>query len=508
MTRASEHAKAWGQFFTPAPLVEFMAALPSLPLPCPLVRILDPGAGKGALGLALAERVLAADPSTRVELVAVEAEPRAHASLTRALAQAQARHAGRLRAHALADDFLDATPERLGEFDLAIANPPYFKLSPRDPRGGGAPNIYARFMAISASLLRMGGQLCFLVPRSYASGRYFRSFRRRFHASMRLDCVHLFESRKAAFRADAVLQENLVALYTKHSPDAQGEGEVRVTSSVGLDDLGAREPLLVPRRDLASTTGDALLSLPTSAADLRLARALGGWTTRLADLGLEVSTGPVVAFRSTAALVRGQASRRPTAPLLWLQHVRAGEIAWPLGAGFRKPERIRVDLAEPWLVPTRNYVLIRRFSAKEDARRITAAAFLAKPFLTSHHGCDRVGFENHLNYIHRPAGAMSETLALGLAAVLNSTLLDRYFRISSGNTQVSASELREIPLPSPAFLERLGRRARLATPATLDALLDAELALAPALAQAPARLPGRANSAGSPRSEAATTQSQ
>jgi adenine-specific DNA-methyltransferase len=55
---------------------------------------------------------------------------------------------------------------------------------------------------------------------------------------------------------------------------------------------------------------------------------------------------------------------------------------------------------------------------------------------------------------------MEEDEAWGLSALLNSSLLDTYFRVSSGNTQVSATELRAIPLPPRATLLRIGRHAR------------------------------------------------
>jgi adenine-specific DNA-methyltransferase len=82
---------------------------------------------------------------------------------------------------------------------------------------------------------------------------------------------------------------------------------------------------------------------------------------------------------------------------------------------------------------------------------LVAAAFLRRnansPF---------VGFENHLNYIYRPKGKLSEEEASGLAAVLNSEIMDTYFRIFNGNTQVSATELRRMPLPPLNVIREIG----------------------------------------------------
>jgi adenine-specific DNA-methyltransferase len=69
-----------------------------------------------------------------------------------------------------------------------------------------------------------------------------------------------------------------------------------------------------------------------------------------------------------------------------------------------------------------------------------------------------VGLENHLNYIYRRKGELTEKEAFGLAALLNSELIDNYFRTFNGNTQISATELRALPLPSLALIEKLGEQ--------------------------------------------------
>ena len=68
--------------------------------------------------------------------------------------------------------------------------------------------------------------------------------------------------------------------------------------------------------------------------------------------------------------------------------------------------------------------------------------------------------ENHLNYVHRPGGALSEDEAWGLAALHNSRLLDTWFRAVNGNTQVSATELRAMPLPAHGTNVALGQRVK------------------------------------------------
>ncbi len=68
-------------------------------------------------------------------------------------------------------------------------------------------------------------------------------------------------------------------------------------------------------------------------------------------------------------------------------------------------------------------------------------------------------------------------LAKGLAAFLNSTLVDVYFRQFNGHTQVNATDLRSLNYPTMKQLERLGRKTEGAglAQAELDVLVEGEL---------------------------------
>jgi len=62
------------------------------------------------------------------------------------------------------------------------------------------------------------------------------------------------------------------------------------------------------------------------------------FTTPLANLGLEVSTGRVVDFRAKQFLVRE--AQHDTAPLIYPCHFNGGFVHWPKPSG-RKPNAIR-----------------------------------------------------------------------------------------------------------------------------------------------------------------------
>ena len=450
-----ERRKALGQYYTPAPIAEFMASLVDLPT-SPDVRVLDPGAGSGILGICAARSLLERGAQS-VHVVAVESDPGSLTALRESLTAAGQSFGAAFSYEIRSHDFLNSSgleleTEPIDPVDVAISNPPYFKVSPSDRRGGGAPNIYAQFMNVASELLKPGGQFCFIIPRSYSSGLYFRDFRRRFHETMALEAVHLFRSRADAFKTDGVLQENIIILCRR---EGNADGQVRITVSNGTGDLAAGGCLLAPRRRIVDPeTRDAWLYLPESRADLRALAAVEAQPNRLADLGWEISTGPVVAFRATEHL-------RPTAgdpdgvPMLWLQHVKAGAVDWPLDGGFRKPQWLSAAAPAKLRVPNTNCVLLRRFSAKGDPRRLIAA-----PLLAGQLPGDFVGIENHVNVVYGAQQDMTPEDAIGLAALLNSQLYERFFRTISGNTQVSASEIRGTRFPSRDRIRAAGARSR------------------------------------------------
>ena len=443
-----EHKSTWGQFFTPGDIAAFMAGWIDA-APDRDVTVLDAGAGTGILGIAAA-LALFSSGARSVHLVAVEAEAGAREGLARSLTLLQGRFGSRLRITIRGEDFLDLHQPRLGveplpKVDVAIGNPPYFKMSPTEQRGGDAPNVYARFMEVATDHLRPGGQLIYIVPRSFTSGLYYKRFRRMLHEKLSLERVHVFDSRREAFSEDEVLQENIIGAWRKGPAGVT----VRMSASTGAGDLDEARVYEAPRA-LVFPPGDpqGAVFLPTSRQDAAILQTVRSWPGRLNDYELEVSTGPVVAFRTDKLL---SAESSASVPMLWMQHVRANGVTWPLGSRFRKAEHIRSDAGEKLLVPNRTYILMRRFSPKEEARRLTITVLEGGSLPGGW-----LGLENHLNFIHRPGGHLPSALAWGLAAVLASSLIDDYFRILSGNTQVSATEIRGLPLPSLPTLNALG----------------------------------------------------
>src|SRR5579883_309938 len=453
--------KEQGHFGTAPAIADFMAGMfTEIPqAPC---RVLDPGAGVGTLSAALCQRVLQQRTPCRLAFDLWENNPHleVHLHSTMETCRKVLKDAGHEMAfriqigdfvleHAQPPPLFAKSPAAL--FDLVIMNPPYFKVR-KDSKIAqamgqivyGQPNIYAFFMAIAADLLRDGGEMVAITPRSYFNGPYFKRFRKWFFDRMAIRRIHIFESRTQAFQEDEVLQENVILMAEK-ATDLQ---QVVLSSSTGRDFQKVARQTLPYGKVIEQSSGERFIRVATSGFEQRIIEIVDNLPHRFRELPFRISTGPVVTFRSTEFLRRERLDN--TAPLFWMHNILPFEMRFPRKHG--KPSHILIcDDSNRLLLPAKRYVLLKRFTAKEEPRRLVAGILEAQdsyaPF---------VGLENHLNYICEPSGELSKAEALGLAALFNSILVDRYFRAISGNTQVNAAEIRAMPVPCLETIRKLG----------------------------------------------------
>lgn len=470
---------------TPAPLARFMASLfRSL---SGEIKLLDPGAGIGTLTSAFVEYAVRQirKPSIEAHAYEIDATMRRHLKATLEECDGFCRQLGadfQWQIHA--EDFIEAGVqsllyehslfgERLHRFSHCVMNPPYRKIkSDSSTRiqlqqiGIETSNLYTGFLAIAVHLLEPGGELVAIVPRSFCNGVYFRPFRTFFLSQMSLRHIHVFETRDQAFRDNDVLQENVIIYATKD----KSRSSVVITSSADteLDAMTCREvdydEVVMP------DDSERMINIVVSHADSFVSARLGVFTTTLEELGVTVSTGPVVDFRLRDDLRQNPES--DTFPLIYPTHLRQNSVSWPKLNG-PKPNAIAASRRSlPWLMPNAWYVLLKRFSAKEERRRIVASVYDPNQVPGS-----KVGFENHLNVLHMQGGGLPPDLARGLAIYLNSTLVDLHFRQFSGHTQVNANDLRKLRYPDSATLLRWGRLFDDQFPdqQAIDALLKAEI---------------------------------
>ena len=473
-----------GQFLTPASIADFMSLL--FESGTKEVRILDPGAGAGVLFAACVDKLLSQKKRPlSIEVVAYETDrlilPHLQATMDRCATLCESRNVS-FNGIIKEDDFIvsaiSETEESLftvpgKRFTHAILNPPYKKINGDTTirimlysAGLEVANLYAAFVWLSVRLLEQGGQIVAITPRSFCNGPYFKKFRVAFLDMLSLRRIHVFISRNKAFGDDNVLQENIIYSAIRENRKPQ---QVIISASES-DDFDHASALTISYDHIVNPDDrDVFIHLGIDDTAISVMEQMQSFKFTLEKLNLSVSTGRTVDFRAKEHL--RQSPEKGTVPLIYPCHFQDGFISWPLESGKKPNAIVASSETSDLFVEKGYYVLIKRFSSKEQKRRVMAAVYDPTKI-----NAPLVSFENHLNYFHRNGKGLTEKLAKGLTLYLNSSVVDQYFRLFSGHTQVNATDLRKLSYPSEEQLIRLGNHVqeRMPDQETIDEFIRKE----------------------------------
>ncbi len=471
-----------GQYFTPARIAGFMAGM-FVPKEYKHCRLLDAGAGIGSLSAAFLDRWVSGDFKFKsVHIDAFEIDQSLHPYLSQTLEKYK-KHEG-FSYHIRETDFIHAAAgrlsnslirEELSPYTHVILNPPYKKIrnnsahrSMLSRAGIETVNLYSAFVALSLSLLKAHGQLVAIVPRSFCNGVYYRPFRNLILKRAAVKQIHLFESRRKAFKDDDVLQENIIIRLVRGV--RQGPLTISTSTDDSFNDLCACEHPF--ERIVFPDDPEKFIHIPMS-SKVTVLESYPGINCFSDKLDIQISTGPVVDFRVKEHLrdLPGDNS----VPLLYPGHFKGkgfkgNDFEWPK-KDMKKPNSIiRNTKTAKWLFPGGFYCVVRRFSSKEEKRRVMASVVDPEKIANARF----LGFENHLNVFHQNKQGLSKELAFGLSVYLNTTAVDEYFRRFNGHTQVNATDLRRMKYPDLETLISLGEWALKQDELTLD-MIDRKL---------------------------------
>ena len=451
--------KKYGQFFTSKETAIFMASLFEIPANRKSLSILDPGAGSGILAVALIDRIQTFSNIKHIDLVCYETDENVIPLLRTNLDWACQNADIDIAYHIVSDNYilsqmleyngmLGANPQP-PKYDLIIGNPPYMKVSKDAPEAKampdvcyGAPNLYFLFASMSLFNLKEQGEMVYIIPRSWTSGAYFKHFRQKFLRDGVLEHIHLFVSRDKVFEKESVLQETIIVKLCKTKTPPQA---VTVTTTQSNRDFSELTRFEAPYHTVI-TGENTYVYLVTNQEETEVLERLNEWKDTLPSLGLKMKTGLTVDFRNWKAL-RDNAEDRAV-PLFYSQHIQNGRVVFPVG---KENEYILTD--QPGLLqPNANYLFVKRFTSKEEARRLQCGVYLARRYPEY----SKISTQNKLNFVTGLDG-LSECVAYGLYVLFNSTLYDCYYRILNGSTQVNSTEINAMPVPSMSVIERMGR---------------------------------------------------
>lgn len=456
-----EERKKYGQFFTSMETARFMAEMYHIPNNLTKVSVLDAGAGSGILTCAFVERLETIDNIQEIELTCYENDSNVLPLLESNLKYCKENSKKKisiiiLKENYILDQYLDfnhmigGNPEPK-KYDFVIGNPPYMKISKDAPEARampevcyGAPNLYFIFATMGLFNLKDEGEMVYIIPRSWTSGAYFKRFRKYFLTEGKLEHIHLFVSRSKVFDKENVLQETIIVKVrkTKDMPET-----VTITSSQSNSDFDDITSLTVPY-SLVVSGNDYYVYLVTDENEVSVLKRLHQFDKTLPEIGVKMKTGLTVDFRNKDIL--RDEEEEGAIPLFYSQHIKQGKVQFPI----KKEHEYVVTDQRGLMQDNKNYLFVKRFTAKEESRRLQCGVYLAKDYPQYR----KISTQNKINFVDGLLTEMSECLVYGLYVLFNSTLYDAYYRILNGSTQVNSTEINAMPVPDLECVQEMGRK--------------------------------------------------
>lgn len=455
--------KKSGQFFTPAPVASFMGDM-SLSDKDEL-DILDAGSGTGILTAAILQKLVHFKNLRRVNIDLYENDLQVYELLKENLDYLQdslKKEDICLNYNINTENFITSNSLRWSGFednekyDIVISNPPYKKINKNDDESTvmseivyGQPNLYFLFMAMGAHLLKQGGEFIYIIPRSFTSGLYFSAFRKWFVDEMKITNLHLFTLRDEIFQSDDVLQETVILRAEKTKKNIE---KIVITESANCD-VKPKVKFSVDYNACVNKNKNCFLYLPSNQEDMEVLNFINQWKYTLADIGFKIKTGLVVDFRETEWMREHKENN--TVPLLWAHNLKNNKVIFPVNHKNKPQYLISHPETDRLQMRLDNYIILKRFTSKEETKRLQCGLLMKKDFEIY----PAISTENHLNFITKISGNMSEEEMYGIFVILNSSYADRYFRLLNGSTQVNANEINSFPFPHYSDIIDIGKSA-------------------------------------------------
>lgn len=455
--------KKKGQFFTSIETAKFMSEMFDISSCDDEITVLDPGSGTGILAVAFIDQILSVLQDVHISLTCYETDEDVLPILKANLRYIKELLGDRLDYEILEEDYILSQSNDFDEnllasiaprkYDYIISNPPYLRIMRDDPAAlamprvvHGAPNLYFLFASMSLFNLKPDAQMVYIIPRSWTSGAYFKAFREYLLTVGKIEQIHLFVSRDKVFNSEDVLQETMIIKIRKTS---NNPSEVLITSSNSSSDFDGISSLKVPY-DAVVSGEDLYVYLPTSEEEINVIKKVNMYHTTLPEQGLKMKTGIVVDFRQWNELRKEPGEH--ILPLFYSQHIRDGRVNHqPSG----KEYDWIVDEKPGLIQKNKNYVFIKRFTAKEERRRLQCGVYSPDDFKEYKY----IGTQNKINFVDKVDGTeMDAQTTYGVYALLNSTLFDMYYRILNGSTQVNSTEINNIPVPPVSMIKKIGEQ--------------------------------------------------
>lgn len=332
------------------------------------------------------------------------------------------------------------------QYDFVVGNPPYFKIRglSKNLRNTfsdsiyGHPNAYGLFIHAGTEMLNTKGKLGFIIPRSMLSGLYFKNLRNFIERKTSLRKITCISERKKVF--NDVLHGTMIISLAR---DRKHKKEVNISCVQSLNERNNQHNKVTVNRDniIQHLNGTTVWFVANSLKTYKIIDRIIKKHPLLSsnDINYQAKTGQIVWNRVKPLLTEN--AKSDTLPLVWATDI--GKFSFSFNkTGASRPCFLKVTPKTSNLIVKDLSILIQRVTADEQPSRMVACI----PDRFCKIETDGYFVENHLNVI-QPTTKKPKVDLYFMLGVLNSEIVDFFFRAMNGNTQVSVTELNLLPMP-------------------------------------------------------------
>ncbi|WCG35952.1 Eco57I restriction-modification methylase domain-containing protein [Companilactobacillus farciminis] len=436
-----KNKKKYNQFFTNKYISQKMSeSIKFLDDQIDTIKILDPGSGFGNLGIEAINYIyLNFTKIKKIEIDLYEIDSILIGRLKANFVKLQKRmkiNSIILDFNIYNEDFLLSDSSTM--YDLIIMNPPYKKINQKTcyslklkEVGVNTVNTYTSFIKKALINLDKNGIAIFITPRSFMNGKYHIKFREWLFSKFCLNKIVWFKSRSLF---DGVLQEVVISVFQKKIQSDFINLEYIDDETLNETSLRVNQQLVIDKDNMVRFFSNNI-DIYTYQKERNL--------KRIEELGINVSTGPVVYFRQSKNYLRKKNTLNAY-PYIFSEHVGNGMVTnWPKKNPKRYNYLLKKDDNKKVFRKNDAYVLVKRVTSKEDSKRIYAS------ILSKFDKYDMVALDNSINFFYfKNPNVNKINILKGLCVYLNSSFVDNIFRQFSGNTQVNIYDLKVLRYPT------------------------------------------------------------
>ncbi len=337
------------------------------------------------------------------------------------------------------------------KFDIVIGNPPYFKIINsilcfnKDYNSvlNGQGNIYVLFIYWSILHTSKGGHIGLIIPQSIRSGVYFKLIRDKISNLCLKDVILIDAKKRTQVFTDA--EQAVLAIHIQNNKSrvdsktkviiSQDGKEKNISGVFEQRDIISEEAITLPidmkANILITRIKETFNKFSEVETDLIFGNGLFVWNQNKGNLTTDSKQGLPIIYGNY--IVDGKFIFCPEKNNLILE-------------GGRKPYCLPCEKISSFIYSGVR-LIVKRTSGLENYQRINSC-LISNDFSKQH---EKYLLENHINMLYFKEDKnilIDYDKLLYLDAFLRSSIVNFIFKMSNGNTQVSASELNNLPYPN------------------------------------------------------------